>query len=605
MSAGLSETGLLQRTHVLGEVLGGLTTWLDAQHAYPLSDADRRDLRSALDDLRARTRHWEAEPSLLTVVLIGGTGVGKSTLLNALASATIASAGIVRPTTSVPTVYHHRAVSLQRLDPVFAHCHAVSHDRPELRHQVLVDTPDMDGNVAEHHQRLLEVLPVADVVLYVGSQEKYHDQGVWKLLVEHRGSRGFAFVLNKWDRCKIAVNESTGRSPDEDFLRSLRQAGFENPRLFRTQARHWANARSDPNAPAPTIEDDFLALERWLERELDIATIRDIKTRGMVGKLDELLAAIDRLGMQDWEPHRARLRSEWETALRQGLAERADALLAGADRFAADFERVFSDLGRQDIRGVFGTYLQLVSTASRFTKSVIPRLESLEHRGVEELAVKAAASVTRLGDHSDTDSLHSRLLAIADQEGWPIEGLEEHLPKQGSGRLDDRLLADTLASELNAIELELADPRGAVRARRLVVRTLCEWGPSAAAVIIAIKWLYDVLFGTFWGMTQYITALMVLVLWVGLLHFLLSRTVPVRWEALRERLRRMIEDRLLDYVGPAYFAGMDKYSAAITAERKTLRHLRQVMSDLRDHFASAERSGPQESLFSIENSRSE
>src|SRR5690606_14504673 len=134
-------------------------------------------------------------------------------------------------------------------------CDRVVHERPELRHRLLIDTPDMDGNVKEHRERLKQILPVADAVLYVVSQEKYHDIEAWKLLLEHRGNRGFAFILNKWDRCLAYRDERSGASPDEDFRRSLQQAGFDHPLVFRTCAAHWvmlANSRNSVTAP---IED--------------------------------------------------------------------------------------------------------------------------------------------------------------------------------------------------------------------------------------------------------------------------------------------------------------------------------------------------------------
>ena len=66
-----------------------------------------------------------------------------------------------------------------RLDPALRLCRLSRHDRESLRDKVIVDTPDVDSNDTANRERLLELLPVADVVLYVGSQEKYHDQVGW------------------------------------------------------------------------------------------------------------------------------------------------------------------------------------------------------------------------------------------------------------------------------------------------------------------------------------------------------------------------------------------------------------------------------------------
>src|SRR4029078_2618895 len=91
--------------------------------------------------------------------------------------------------------------------------------RPARAQKVLVDTPDVDSTELANRDKLLRLLPVADVVLYVGSQEKYHDQIVWEIFNQQRKRRAFAFILNKWDRC---VNTSgTGVLPDADLLHDL------------------------------------------------------------------------------------------------------------------------------------------------------------------------------------------------------------------------------------------------------------------------------------------------------------------------------------------------------------------------------------------------
>ncbi len=47
----------------------------------------------------------------LIVAFMGGTGVGKSSLLNRLAGKAIAKAGVARPTSKEVTLFHHRDIT--------------------------------------------------------------------------------------------------------------------------------------------------------------------------------------------------------------------------------------------------------------------------------------------------------------------------------------------------------------------------------------------------------------------------------------------------------------------------------------------------------------
>src|SRR5229473_5346507 len=137
-----SEPLLRTLAPALRELERRLRAWLNTKHRYPLTTLQHATLEGLAGDLDRQAEALQLEKPLLVIMLMGGTGVGKSTLLNALAGGTIAQASFTRPTTRDPVVYYHESVKPERLDSSLRHCKLVPHDRPTLAQKILVDTPD-------------------------------------------------------------------------------------------------------------------------------------------------------------------------------------------------------------------------------------------------------------------------------------------------------------------------------------------------------------------------------------------------------------------------------------------------------------------------------
>jgi len=103
-----------------------------------------------LFDTKSPVDLFTTEERPLVVGLFGGTGVGKSSLLNRLASAEIARTGVVRPTSMEITAYLHDSVTLNALPDHFdpERFSANRHNNDALADVMWVDMPDFDSDEA-------------------------------------------------------------------------------------------------------------------------------------------------------------------------------------------------------------------------------------------------------------------------------------------------------------------------------------------------------------------------------------------------------------------------------------------------------------------------
>jgi tRNA U34 5-carboxymethylaminomethyl modifying GTPase MnmE/TrmE len=84
-----------------------LEQWISAEHKWPFDPTLLQQLQQLLGLLKHEVQRLKAGKVYVVIVLMGGTGVGKSTLLNALAGQPIARTGLLRPTTRQVLAYIH------------------------------------------------------------------------------------------------------------------------------------------------------------------------------------------------------------------------------------------------------------------------------------------------------------------------------------------------------------------------------------------------------------------------------------------------------------------------------------------------------------------
>ena len=118
----------------------------------------------------------------LVVATFGGTGTGKSTLVNALVGQEVTRTGRQRPTTTRPVLIVHPAIDLEALGLPLEDFEIARTDSPVLRDIVIVDCPDPDTTEAEVPGSNLAILhallPHCDVLIYTSTQQKYRSSRV-------------------------------------------------------------------------------------------------------------------------------------------------------------------------------------------------------------------------------------------------------------------------------------------------------------------------------------------------------------------------------------------------------------------------------------------
>ena len=238
----------------------------------------------------------------LIVAFFGGTGVGKSTLLNRLAGDDIARVGVARPTSMEVTLFLHETYKEELLpDELPTQGTKIAYHAQENRRLVAwLDLPDFDST-EEHNKELVQSwLPYIDWMIYVVSPDRYHDEIGWRYLQERAQRHAWIFVMNHWDE----------GSPEqiEDLRKRLMEAGFSKPTILRS-------ACTEGN-----YEDDFLQLEKTINDSIHEYGLSVLQELGLQAHIEEISTQLqnfhDSIGdSNSWQT----LQTEWSKITDKGL----------------------------------------------------------------------------------------------------------------------------------------------------------------------------------------------------------------------------------------------------------------------------------------------
>jgi len=285
----------------------------------------------------------------LVIALVGGTGVGKSTLINALAKREISSSGDRRPTTDRIVAYCHEAFEFDEGFPATDLAEpVVRHDEDALERIALLDFPDFDSVEAGHREILARHLAHLDVLLVVVDDSKYGDRRLFDLLAGlTQNARNLHFVLNKVDALEFRYPgraAHVGEQILDDFARKL--ADYASLRVERrgllavsALAALQTTQGGDPGAPGVGGFDD---LRRLIESYRESKRRREAKRLNLEGRRSEFVDRVERTILSDDTRERvARLRAAldtWKQEFDDSFERLTGDLLSPAERRRASAE---------------------------------------------------------------------------------------------------------------------------------------------------------------------------------------------------------------------------------------------------------------------------
>ncbi|MCA2182065.1 dynamin family protein [Nonomuraea glycinis] len=314
---------LMAAIGALRESVAGLRFGLDLPGADEAKQ-ERADLVAQLEDYVLPRVRMRTAPAL--IVIAGSTGAGKSTLVNSLAERNVSRTGVRRPTTGVPVLVCHpddqkwfaegellgrlRRIDKQTSDTDMRSLMVVATEKLP-QGVALLDTPDIDSVVEEHHEIAHRMLDAADLWIFVTTAARYADAPAWNLLrlAKERGAR-LAIVLSRVqpkardvvvkhfvrmlteygmgeiDRFVISESKvADGKLPDSEVT-DLRLWLAE---LSVDEARRALAVKETLNGVLDSFRTRVPALARHLEKQVAVRTeLRGDVDRAFMGALTEI-----------------------------------------------------------------------------------------------------------------------------------------------------------------------------------------------------------------------------------------------------------------------------------------------------------------------------
>jgi GTP-binding protein EngB required for normal cell division len=336
-----------------------------------LTEPQLTPLASRAESLRTKRRYVG---DVLVLAIAGGTGAGKSSVLNAIAGTEVSSVSVLRPHTDHPVAWIPAEADDTLRDALGRLGITRQVEQSMFPQLAIVDLPDMDSTASWHRQMVEDLLPRIDAVLWLFEPEKYRDRVVHEEFLSELNAyrHQFFFALNQIDR----LRERDLKPVLDDLEAALVEDGFDDPLLF-------AIAAAPPDGAPVGLEE----LRAFLAHQLDVKRTAVAKTiidaRNLVREIAET-GGVWNASPVDFERRWAGARDQAMKDLRatHGPAAREEAICRIEDLVAA--------MGTE-VGSVFGTVIR-----HRFDREMIERVVD-SAAAIADDEIRAVARLDELG----------------------------------------------------------------------------------------------------------------------------------------------------------------------------------------------------------------
>jgi hypothetical protein len=514
------ELAQLEALSQVDEIVERLTRWTAEETAWEPLRSCRALLKRVLarvDSLRIRLE------APLVVATFGGTGTGKSTLVNAIIGRECARTGRQRPTTTRPLLLVHPNTDLSTLGFSTEEFDVSRVDAPLLQDIVLIDCPDPDTSENDtkgsNLQRLHDLLPHCDVLIYTSTQQKYRSGRVTDEL--GLASNGCRLIF-------VQTHAELDQDIRDDWRRHL-GAHYDVPEVFFIDSLQGLKEQLAGGRPS----GDLGRLQQVLTTQLSAAHRVQVRRSNLI---DLLHSAVEhcRSTLREYDPSLAQLEGALENQHARLVRSLADNLTSELKRSSALWERrllasvtqlwgfsPFSSLLRlYNAMGGLVASLTLLRARSSAQIALVGAVQGFRWLRARQQEQQAEGRLERLSATSADDNILREaqvLIAGYAGSGGFDSGLVQSdslqtLRKQAL-QLEEEFLADASRRIDQIIDGLVARDSGWLT--RLCYETLFAIYPLFVLIRVGKNFFYDSMFGNtpLFATSFYVSAGLFFVLW--------------------------------------------------------------------------------------------